>query len=59
MNDVTSRILTATNGNEWLNSCRHDVSWAQTFLAYLKPVCGMYARPNTIDGDEEDVTWIF
>ena len=48
MNDATSRIQTATNGNEWLNSCGHDVSLTQTFLTYLKPVCGMHARPKLL-----------
>ena len=48
MNDATSRIQTATNGNEWLNSCGHDVSWTQTTLAYLMPVYGMHARPKLL-----------
>ena len=38
----------ATNGNEWWNSCGHDVSMTPTLLAYLMPVCGMHARPKLL-----------
>ena len=48
MYDAKSRILTATNGNEWLNSCGHDVGSTQTLLAYVMPVCGMHASPKLL-----------
>ena len=38
----------ATNGNEWLNSCGHDVGSTQTLLAYVMPVCGMHASPKLL-----------
>ena len=53
MYDAKSRILTATNGNEWLKSCGHEVGSTQTLpFSHMWNAC----QSETIDGDEEDVT---